>query len=259
MDLINISIEQNEILRHLSIPTDDYIVHSVAVSDMPALKWYKISSLGFGFERDKGNANADSDNELLDYAASLFATCNQPFSILCEGMAGKVVYAIGCKEDNLAPRLLKSAFGTVKAENYNPVFSDSSGLYAHSFEAVRTSAEEMEKRESVSAIHMSKWADAIAKALTRHSGMVRLDFQPASPIECSKLIANARKICDEITTYLESNIQTGDNISVESKDNIFGTVHKTVKGDIKYNKSSSASVSWKGISSKLSDLKKEAE
>ena len=106
---------------------------------------------------------------------------------------------------------------------------------------------------------MSKWADAIAKALTRHSGMVRLDFQPASPIECSKLIANARKICDEITTYLESNIQTGDNISVESKDNIFGTVHKTVKGDIKYNKSSSASVSWKGISSKLSDLKKEAE
>ena len=259
MDLINISIEQNEILRHLSIPTDDYIVHSVAVSDMPALKWYRISSLGFGFEKDKGNANADSDNELLDYAASLFATCNQPFSILCEGMAGKVVYAIGCKEDNLAPRLLKSAFGTVKAENYNPVFSDSSGLYAHSFEAVRTSAEEMEKRESVSAIHMSKWADAIAKALTRHSGMVRLDFQPASLIECSKLIANARKICDEITTYLESNIQTGDNISVESKDNIFGTVHKTVKGDIKYNKSSSASVSWKGISSKLSDLKKEAE
>lgn len=81
MDLINISIEQDEILRHLSIPIDDCISHSVAVSDMPELKWYRISSLGFGFEKDKGNANAESENELLDYAASLFATCNQPFSL----------------------------------------------------------------------------------------------------------------------------------------------------------------------------------
>ena len=259
MDLINISIEQNEILRHLSTPTDDCIAHSIAVSDMPELKWYRISSLGFGFEKDKGNTNAESENELLDYAASLFATCNQPFSILCERKDGEIVYAIGCEEENLAPRLLKSAFGTVKYENYTPVFPGSSGLYALSFEAVRTSTEEMEKRESFSSIHMSKWVDAIAKALSRHSGMVRLDFQPASPIECSKLIANARKLSDEITTYLESNIQTGDNISVESKDNIFGTVRKTVQGDVKYNKSSSASVSWKGISSKLSDLKKEAE
>ena len=259
MDLINISIEQKEILRHLSIPTDDCIAHSVAVSAMPELKLYRISSLGFGFEKDKGNTNADSENELLDYAASLFATCNQPFSILCERNGREIAYAIGCAEENLAPRLLKSAFGTVKSENYTPVFSGSSGLYAHSFEAVRTSTEEMEKRESFSSIHMSKWVDAIAKALARYPGMVRLDFQPASPIECSKLIANARKLCDEITTYLESNIQTGDNISVESKDNIFETVHKTVKGDVKYNKSSSASVSWKGISSKLSDLKKEAE
>lgn len=259
MDLINISIEQGEILRHLSIPTDDYIVHSVAVSDMPELIWYRISSLGFGLEKDKGNANAESENELLDYAASLFATCNQPFSILCERMAGEIVYAIGCADDNLAPRLLKSAFGTVKTGKYTPAFSGSSGLYAHGFEAVRTSAEEMEKRESISSVHMSKWVDAIAKALTRQSGMVRLDFQPASPIDCAKLITNARKICDAITTYLESNIQTGDNISVESKDNIFGTVHKTVKGDVKYNKSSSASVSWKGVSSTLADLKKEAE
>ncbi len=261
MDLVNIPVEQNEILRHLSIPTDDCIEHSVAVSAMPALKWYRIISLGFGFEKDKGNFNADSENELLDYAASLFATCNQPFSILCEKKEkdDEVAYAIGCAEDALAPRLLKSAFGTVKSQNYTPVLSSLSGLYAHSFEAVRMSTEEMEKREFFSSIHMSKWADAVAKALTRHSGMVRLDFQPASPIECSKLIAKARKLCDEITTYLESSIQTGDNISVESKDNIFGTVHKTVKGDIKYNKSSNASVSWKGVSSKLFDLKKEAE
>lgn len=259
MDLVNISIEQNEILHHLSTPTDDCIAHSIAVSDMPELKWHRISSLGFGFEKDKGNNNAESENELLDYAASLFAACNQPFSILCERKDGEIVYAIGCAEENLAPILLKSAFGTVKSESYIPVFSGASGLYAHSFEAVRTNTEEMEKRESFSSIHMSKWVDAIAKVLARHSGMVRLDFHPASPIECAKLIADARKLCDEITTYLESNIQTGDNISFESKDNIFGTVHKTIKGDIKYNKSSSASVSWKGVSSKLSDLKKEAE
>lgn len=259
MDLINISIEQNDILRHLSIPTDDFIAHSIAVSDMPKLKWYRISSLGFGFEKDKENNNAESENELLDYAASLFATSNQSFSILCERNNGEIVYAIGCAEENLVPMLLKSAFGTVKYENYTPVFSGSSGLYAHSFEAVRTCTEEMEKREAFSSIHMSKWVDAIAKALTLHSGMVRLDFQPASPTECAKLISEARKLCDEITTYLESNIQTGDNISVESKDNIFGTVQKTVKGDFKYNKSSSASVSWKGVSSKLSDLKNEAE
>lgn len=259
MDLINISIEQDEILRHLSTPIDDCISHSVAVSEMPALNWYRVSSLGFGFEKDKGETNAESENELLDYAASLFATCNQPFSILCERKNGEIVYAIGCKEDNLAPRLLKSAFGTVKTSEYTPAFSSSSGLYAHSFEPVRMSTDEMEKRDSLSSIHMSKWADAVAKALTRHSGMVRLDFQPVSPDACTKLIADARKLCDKITTYLESNIQTGDNISVESKDNIFGNIHKTFKGDVKYNKSSNASVSWKGVSSKLSDLKKEAE
>ena len=54
MDLINISIEQNEILRHLSIPTDDYIVHSVAVSDMPALKWYKYLPLVLGLKGIRG-------------------------------------------------------------------------------------------------------------------------------------------------------------------------------------------------------------
>lgn len=259
MDVLNISIEQNEILRHMRPPTDEHITHSISVSDMPELKWYRISSLGFGFEKDKGNSNTESENELLDYAASLFATCYQPFSILCEKKDEEIVFAIGCPEENLAPILLKSAFGTVRSEDYTPVFVGSSGSYAHSFEAVRTSVEEMQKRGSFASIHMSKWVDAIAKALTQHPGMVRLDFQPASPNECAKLIANARKLCDEITTYLESNIQTSDNVSVESKDNIFGTIHKTLKADVKYNKSSGASVSWKGVSSKLSDLKKEAE
>lgn len=259
MDLINISIEQDEILRHLATPIDDCISHSVSVSEMPKLRWHRVSSLGFGFEKDRGETNNESENELLDYAASLFASCNQPFSILCERKTGEIVYAIGCKDGNLAPKLLKSAFGTVKANDYAPVFSGSSGLYAHSFEAIRMSADELEKRDSLSSIHMSKWADAIAKALTRHSGMVRLDFQPVSPIDCSKLITEARKVCDQITTYLESNIQAGYNISVESRDNIFGTLQKTVQGDVKYNKSSSASISWKNVSSKLSNLKKEAE
>ncbi len=117
----------------------------------------------------------------------------------------------------------------------------------------------MEKRESLSSIHMSKWVDAIAKALTRNPGMVRLDFQPVSPVDCSKLIAEARKICDKIATYFETTVQAGDNISVDSKGDIIETIHNSVKANEKYDKSSSASVSWKGISSKLSDLKKEAE
>lgn len=259
MELINISIDQDEIIRHMSIPTNDRIFCGFAVSDMPVLHWYKISSLGFGFERDRNGANTDSENELLDYAASLFASCGQPFFLLCERKDGEIVYAIGCQEENFAPRLLKSAFGTVKAEEYSPSFSGGSGLYAHTFEAVRTSADDFEKRDALSSVHMSKWVDSIAKALTCYPGMVRLDFQPVSPADCTKLISDAREICDNIAAYLESSIQTGDNVSVESRDNIFGTIHKTVKGDVKYNKSSSASVSWKGISSKLSDLKKEAE
>ena len=107
MDLVNISVEQNEILRHVSIPTDDCIEHSVAVPEMPALKWYKISSLGFGLEKDRGNANTDSENELLDYAASLFANCNQSFSILCERKNREIVYAIGCAEEIFYANLKK--------------------------------------------------------------------------------------------------------------------------------------------------------
>ena len=259
MDLINISIEQDEILRHLSIPFIDSISHSVVVSDLPKLHWYKISALGFGIEKDKGNDSGESENEYLDYAALFFAACNQPFSILCERKNGEIVYAIGCKENNFVPRLLKSAFGTVKAEEYTPAFSGDSGLYAHGFEATRMNVDELVKRDILSLTHMSKWVDATTKVLTKYPGMVRLDFQPVSANECSKLIVEARKLCDEITTYLESNIQIGDNISVESNDNIFGMLQKKVKGDIKYNKSSSASVSWKGVSSKLTDLKRETE
>ena len=113
MELINISINQEEILHHLIQPTDDCITHSIAVPDMPELKWYRICSLGFGFEKDNGSTTAESETELLDYAASLFATSNQPFSLLCERKDGEITYAIGCTEESFAPRLLKSAFGTV--------------------------------------------------------------------------------------------------------------------------------------------------
>ena len=259
MDLINISVEQDEILRHLSVPTADRFSYRAPVADAPELHWYKISSLGFGFEKDKSDTNVDSENELLDYATSLFANCNQSFSLLCERKDNAIVYAIGCQDESLAIRLLKSAFGTVKAEKYSPVFSGSSGLYAHNFEAVRMSVDEMEKRDSLSSIHMSKWVDSIARVLIRYPGMVRVDFQPLSPMDCTKLIDEARKISDNITTFLECNVQASDNISINSQDNIFGILHKAVKGDVKYNKSSSASVSWKGVSSKLSDLKKEVE
>lgn len=259
MDLVNISIEQHQINRHLSMPTTDRIFHSIAVPDMPTLYWYKISSLGFGFEKDKGTTSSESEDKLLDYAASLFAACRQPFSLLCERKDGGIVYAVGCQDKSLAPRLLKSAFGTIKTEEYVPQFTGGVGLYAHSFEAVRTSADEMDKRDSLSAVHMSRWADAIAKSLTQYPGMVRLDFQPADPADCTKLIRDAQKLCDSITTYLESNVQAGDNISVESKDDIVEGMQKFLSGDTKYNKSSSASVSWKGVSSQLSDIKKEAE
>ena len=40
MDLINISIEQDEILRHLATPIDDCISHSVSVSELPKLRWH---------------------------------------------------------------------------------------------------------------------------------------------------------------------------------------------------------------------------
>lgn len=259
MDLINISVEQHEINRHLSIPTADAVSHSIVVPDMPPLCWFKVSSLGYGFEKDKSGTGSESEDKLLDYAASLFAACRQPFSLLCERKGGSIVYAIGCQDKCLAPRLLKSAFGTIKTEAYIPQFTGRNGLYAHSFEAVRTNADEMDKRDSLSSIHMSRWVDAIAKSLTQYPGIVRLDFRPVDPADCTKLINDAQKLCDDITAYLESNIQTGDNISVESKDNIIGNIQKTFSGELKYNKSSSASVSWKGVSSRLSDIKKEAE
>ena len=126
MDYINISIDQNEVDSHLSVPTEKLISHSCEVPVMPELYWHKITTLGFGYEKEK--SDSDSDEKLLDYAASLFAACRQPFSVLCEKKSGSIVYAIGSQDKNLASRLLKSAFGTVKAEKYNPVFSASSGL-----------------------------------------------------------------------------------------------------------------------------------
>ncbi len=259
MDLINIFVEQKEINRHLSIPAVKNIAHSIVTPTMPMLYWYRINSLGFGFEKDKEGMNSESEERIVDYATSLFAESRQPFSILCERMNHNIVYAIGCQEERLAPTLLKGAFGTVKSENYTPQFAGDVGLYACDFEVVRTNVEELDKRDSLSIIHMSKWVDAIAKILTQYPGMVRLDFQPIGSSDCKKLISDAQSLCDCITTYLESNIQTGDNISVESRDNIVGNIQKTFSGDVKYNKSSSASVSWKGISSKLDDTKKEAE
>lgn len=259
MELINISVEQHEIDRFRSIPVAERVVHSIAAPVMPALCWYKISSLGFGLERDKGETGSESEDRLLDFAASLFAACRQPFSLLCERREGGIAYAIGCQDEGLAPRLLKSAFGTVKTERYTPRFTGDTGLCARHFEAVRTGVDEMDRRDSLSAIHMARWADAIAKVLTHYPGMARLDFQPVDPSDCAKLLTDARKLCDNITAFFESNIQAGDSISVESRDNIFGNIQKTLSGDTKYNKSSSASVSWKGVSSKLSDIKKEAE
>lgn len=259
MNLVNISVDQNEINRHLSFPLARKLSYSVSAPDMPELSWYKVSSLGFGYEKDKDTANADAEDRLLDYAASLFASCGQPFSILCERDDGGIVYAVGCREANLAPRLLKSAFGTAGTEEYIPRFSGSSGLYAHSFEADRINAEELDKRDSLSAIHMSKWVDAAAKSLTQFPGMVRLNFHPAESSACERLISKARTICDDITSYLESNVQAGDNISVESRENVFGNIKESLSGVTKYNRSSSASISWKGASSELTDLKKETE
>ena len=259
MQLINISVDQKAIDDHLSVPTTDKISHSIDVADMPELHWYKVTSLGFGYEREKNGASADQEDKLLDYAASLFAACRQPFSLLCERKAGHIAYAIGCRDQNLAPRLLKSAFGTAKTEAYSPMFSGDSGLYACGFEAVRVSADEMDQRDTLSSVHMSEWADAVAKILTQFPGMVRLDFQPVDRHRCNELLSEAQKVCDGITTYLESNIQTGDSTSVEGKENIPTNIRETFQGATKYNKSSNASVSWKGVSTKLTDLKKEAE
>ena len=263
MDYINISIDQNEVDSHLSVPTEKLISHSCEVPVMPELYWHKITTLGFGYEKEK--SDSDSDEKLLDYAASLFAACRQPFSVLCEKKSGSIVYAIGSQDKNLASRLLKSAFGTVKSEEYKPETCFATGLYARNFEVFRTSVDEMDKRDSLAHIHASKWVDAVAKVLLKFPGMVRLDFHPVEQEVCSKLISDAREVSDRITTYLESSIQVGDNISEGTKGNIIYTLVDTVadvverSGNDKDNRSSNSSVSWKGVSAKLSDIKKEAD
>ena len=259
MNLINISIGQTDINNHLSTPVPDRMNYSIKPQPMPELYWYRISSLGFGSEADKNGNSANSDNEVTDYSAALFAACSQPFSILCERKEGDIAYAVGCADENLAKRLLKGAFGTVNAEKYSPQFSDDMGLYAHDFEAVRTNEDELNKRDILSSVHASKWVDAVAKILTDHPGMVRLDFHPVSSAECEEFISAAQRLSDRITTYLESNVQVGDNISDASTGNIIKEKLETVKGNIKYTKSGSASVSWKGVSAELSSIKKEAE
>lgn len=260
MDLINISVEQKEVNRRLIPPAADGIPHSIAAAEMPALHWYRIFSLGFGQEREKDGANAEAERRRADEAAALFASCRCPFAILCERTGGEeTVYAIGCTEKQLVPTLLKSVFGTVRCEEYTPQFPGESGLYAHSYEAVRTNADELGRRDAQAAVHMSGWADTAAKALTLYPGMIRLDFQPADAAECEKCIAAARNLSDSAAAWLESSIQAGDTVSVESQDNIFGTIQKNISGETKYNKSSNASVSWKGISARLSEQKKEAD
>lgn len=73
MNLINISIGQTDINNHLSKPVPDRVNYSIKPQPMPELYWYRISSLGFGSEADKNGNSANSDNEVTDYSAALFA------------------------------------------------------------------------------------------------------------------------------------------------------------------------------------------
>lgn len=259
MELINISVKEKEILQNLSVPSGKEFSRSIPVDEMPKLQWSRIAALGFGTETDKGNVNAETENEILNEAASVFSACAIPFSLLCERKNDNIVYAIGFEKEKTAKSLLKSVFGTVKTEEYTPCFTGKEGMYAHSFKPIKISTEDTDKKDAVKAIHASKWADAVAKILTDFPGMVRLDFYPLSENACKELISDVRKISDDITAYLECSIQGSDNVSLECKDNIIENVKKYVSGDSKCNKSSGASVSWKRVSSELSDLKKETE
>ena len=259
MNLVNVPVEQTDIDKHLSVPVEERVRYSIKPEPMPELKWYKISSLGFGSEADiKGNSNS-SGEENPDYAASLFAVNGEPFSILCEKNGNDIVYAIGCRDEKLAVRVLKSAFSTVKAEEYKPQISNDRGYYAYSFEPVRIDADEADKRDAMSSLHASEWVDGVVKLLMKARGMVRMDFQPVSSVECEKLMSEAQELCDRITRYLESNVQAGENVADESSGHIGNTIVETLRVNTKYGNSANASVSWKGVSAKFEGIKKEAE
>ena len=255
MEFIDINVSQEEINRHRYPPAVDEVKLGVEVGAQPKLSWRRITALGFG----RPDEASTDDKVETAIAASLLVSASQPFSVLVESYDGNMAYSIGMTDEMSIERSLAGAFGTVHTEAYTPRFNTGHRLRAVDFYLLSANQDELGKNRSAIETRPSCWVDIAARELALFSGQVRIDFNLLSEADRAELTKQARSLCDDIAVYLDSGIQTGDNLSVDTRDNIFGNLQKTVSGDTRYNKSSNASLSWKGVDSRLAAYKQRAE
>jgi hypothetical protein len=255
------SVNNPALLPQLHAPLIEDLRYAVDFPDMPALEWHQISSLGFGAERDEGNAKPERELGEINAAARLLVSCGKAFSLLCErGHDGdKIAYAIGCPEPLVVHSILRSTFGTAVFSPYTPVVPATAGLYAHTFKALRLNREDLDKREAAASVRASGWVDEVARVLGNFPGMVRLDFHPLAGTLCSPLIQQAHKNKDEIDDYLEISIQSSKNESITEQGNLAKKAGVAFHGEHKAEITESGSVSWKQANAALGDKRKEAE
>ena len=255
MEFIDINVSQEEINRHRYPPAVDEVKLGVEVGAQPKLSWRRITALGFG----RPDEASTDDKVETAIAASLLVSASQPFSVLVESYDGNMAYSIGMTDEMSIERSLAGAFGTVHTEAYTPRFNTGHRLRAVDFCLLSANQDEFGKNRSALETRPSCWVDIAARELALFPGQVRIDFSLLSEADRAELTKQARSLCDDIAVYLDSGIQTGDNLSVDTRDNIFGNLQKTVSGDTRYNKSSNASLSWKGVDSRLAAYKQRAE
>ena len=255
MEFIDINVSQEEINRHRYPPAVDEVKLGVEVGAQPKLSWRRITALGFG----RPDEASTDDKVETAIAASLLVSASQPFSVLVESYDGCMAYSIGMTDEMSIERSLAGAFGTVHTEAYTPRFNTGHRLRAVDFCLLSANQDELGKNRSALETRPSCWVDIAARELALFSGQVRIDFNLLSEADRAELTKQARSLCDDIAVYLDSGIQTGDNLSVDTRDNIFGFLQTAVSGDTRYNKSSNASLSWKGVDSRLAAYKQRAE
>ena len=258
MNLLELAADEKLINSHKNAPVIYGYSHAISIDPMPDLYWYKVEALGYG--KDTDSPEDDRMPREVITAAYQLASYGVHFSILCQrsSMSGKIEYVIGSEREALVPAVLRAAFGTVKCEPFDQIMETRTGYYATDFMALKTNEEELDDRRRFTDIEIVPWADEAARILMDFPGKIRMDFHPAAG-KCGELLEQSQRIRNEISGYLDTNINVSQNLSVNTHENMIVEKILGFKKFEKCEESPSAAVSWNCCDAALDMQNREEE